>query len=310
MDRDDAIDLLSIISANDHRTIGQTDIQIWQQALGNVTPDEAVDAVMAHIRDMPGVWLEPGHVVARVKAKRRDAYERSDPDFREADKIEAMFGTSAAVRRDRYSYVDKSEPDDEDGYPADWTTEQRLKAYWAKIQAYRDQAEYEQAVAHPGSLLIKPPASAEARAKAITVFANRNQLAFDDADATDDAVPHVNPLLVGCPYCKSGVGDRCTKAGMPGQPREKLTSIAGHPARIERAARQAGHPESVVAQIVAVATYRQARAQRSQWTDQDQPIVPITTPPAPKPEIPDQSDNTGSQQSPASDAPQEPPDVV
>jgi hypothetical protein len=280
MDREDVIDLLAIIQANDHRTVGDVDVELWQRMVGNYTRDEAVDAIMAHIRDTPGVWLEPGHVVARVKAAQRDAYERSNPDFRDADRIEAMFGADVEVRYDRYNRIDKSEPDEPD-YPSDWTSEQRVKASWAKLQARRDQSEYEDAIRRPGALLIKPPASDEARAKAIQQFVNR-QMSFDDVDA-DDALPYVNPLLVRCSYCKAAVGAPCLRPGMPGQPPEPMTAIAGHPSRIEAAARAAGHPEPVVDAIVAAAAKRSVKRQRAKWseglaTPQPVPEMPVSRP--------------------------------
>jgi hypothetical protein len=189
--------------------------------------------------------------------------------------------------RDRYGKVDKSEPDDEE-YPRDWTPEQRLKATWEKLQAFRDGKERDDALANPGSLLTTPPASAATRAKAMQDF----QLSFGDLDDDDpdEALLHVNPLLVRCPYCRAVAGSHCTKAGMPGQPRELLTAIAGHPARIEAAAVAAGYSEAEVQAIVTAAQKRSVKRERSKWSERDNAKPPPEPrAPDPEPEPPDYS---------------------
>jgi hypothetical protein len=286
VDIEDVIDLLTIVAVGDHRTLGESDAREWHRLLGGYGKDECLDAITAHRSDMPGVWLEPGHVIVRVKAARRDAYERADPNYRDADRAEALFGDEAP-KFDRFNKIDKSVPDDED-YPADWTPEQRLKATWEKLQARRDQSEYEEAINRPGSLLIKPPASDEARAAAIQTFAN-SQLSFDDVEDRG-SLPYVNPLLVVCPFCNAVRGAPCTKSGMPGKPRENLEAIAGHPARIEAAARAAGHDEPTVQAILTAAQKRSVNRQRAKWTERDkakpppEPIAKPSTDSEPEPE--------------------------
>lgn len=182
--------------------------------------------------------------------------------------------------RDRYGKIDKAEPEDED-YPRDWTPEQRVKASWEKLQAFRDRLEHDDALANPASLLTSRPASAETRAKAMQEF----QLSFGDLDDDDpdEALLHVNPLLVRCPYCRAVAGSHCTKAGMPGQPHEILTAIAGHPARIEAAAVAAGYTKDEVAAIVTAAQKRSVKRERSKWTERDKAKVP----PEPRPPDPE-----------------------
>jgi hypothetical protein len=131
MDRDEIIDLLTIVQASDQRTVGDPEIKVWHELLGRYDRDDCVDAIMWHRRERPGVWLEPGHVVARVRAVIQDRYERADVDDRpHSTGIDG-------VRRDRYGEIDKSAPD-EDDYPSEWTSEQRVAAYWEKIRARRN----------------------------------------------------------------------------------------------------------------------------------------------------------------------------
>lgn len=82
MDRVDVVDLLTIVQSGDSRTIGEIDIGFWLQMLGAYDKDDCLDAIIAHRSEKPGVWLEPGHVVGRVRATKRDRLDRMDPDER------------------------------------------------------------------------------------------------------------------------------------------------------------------------------------------------------------------------------------
>ncbi|WP_078345162.1 hypothetical protein [Mycobacteroides chelonae] len=72
MNRDEVIDVLSAVVAADRRTVGKADVDVWQAVIGDLPFDTAVNAVRDHLRECPDVWLQPGHIYARVKAKRRD----------------------------------------------------------------------------------------------------------------------------------------------------------------------------------------------------------------------------------------------
>lgn len=84
MNRNEVIDVLSAIAANDRRTVGEADVVIWQGVIGDLPRDLALRAVVEHIRECPGVWLEPGHVYQRVRAMMRDELAREPDAFREA----------------------------------------------------------------------------------------------------------------------------------------------------------------------------------------------------------------------------------
>jgi hypothetical protein len=149
MDTHDVIDLLTIVSVNDKRTTGENDVLLWHSLIGHLDKDDCSDAIMAHFRECPNEYLKPGHVLERVRAVIRDRYERAD--LRDQPHMVGMAG----VRRDRYGYIDKSEPDDPE-YPAEWGPDERLASYWESIDRRRDEA----ALAANDAL----PASQETRA--------------------------------------------------------------------------------------------------------------------------------------------------
>jgi hypothetical protein len=72
MTPEDVIDLLTAVAVVDRRTVGESDIHLWHEILGDIPKDLALQAVIDHRREQPGVWLEPGHIVAGVRAIRRD----------------------------------------------------------------------------------------------------------------------------------------------------------------------------------------------------------------------------------------------
>lgn len=84
MNRNDVIDVLSVVAAATRRSVGETDVDVWQAVIGDLSKDQCLLAVRDHLRERPGVWLEPGHIVERVKAKRRDELDRESDEQRDA----------------------------------------------------------------------------------------------------------------------------------------------------------------------------------------------------------------------------------
>lgn len=78
MNHHDIIDLLTTVRAGDNRTVGQGDVEMWLAVIADVPKAFAMDAVIAHRRERPGVWLEPGHIAERWEARRRDQVQRSE----------------------------------------------------------------------------------------------------------------------------------------------------------------------------------------------------------------------------------------
>jgi len=77
MNRGDTARLLAVIQAFDRRTIGDGDVIAWSAVLDDLDYGECADAVVMHQRNSPGVWLEPGHIRAIVKAARADWADRN-----------------------------------------------------------------------------------------------------------------------------------------------------------------------------------------------------------------------------------------
>lgn len=72
LDRDQIIDLLSVIAAYDRRQVGEGDLAAWAEASRRAgwTFQAAVDAVHSHFADS-SAWLMPGHVTERIRLQRR-----------------------------------------------------------------------------------------------------------------------------------------------------------------------------------------------------------------------------------------------
>jgi len=77
MNRNDVIDVLSVVAAATRRTVGETDVQIWGGVIGHLSKEVALEAVQEHLRTRPGVWLEPGHVAVTARGILRDRQQRS-----------------------------------------------------------------------------------------------------------------------------------------------------------------------------------------------------------------------------------------
>lgn len=123
MTRDDVIDILTVVAASDRRTVGQADVDVWQAIIGDLFKDLALQAVRDHMRDRPGVWLEPGHVYQRARAIHRDELDRTSPPEIEPPHGEHYPGNAKAAQ-------------DAADYPADWDAEQRTSAYWYAVNLH------------------------------------------------------------------------------------------------------------------------------------------------------------------------------
>jgi hypothetical protein len=176
----------------------------------------------------------------------------------EPDERAAAVGPSA-VRRDRYGYIDKSAPDPEP-YPADWTGEQRVAAYWNQLRtSHREPAApapQELPWFDPFSMPPCPdcgstrpcscheldvprsvhPEDALPLASPEHIRRCRAWLAQHQAAKVGAPIPPVetaglSPLSVGCPFCKVPAGQRCVNP-RPGNAHEPLKGWA-HPSRLE-----------------------------------------------------------------------------
>jgi hypothetical protein len=122
MNRDEIVDLLTAVAVGDHRTVGQTDVDLWHAVLNDIPKDAAIVALVEHRREQPGVWLEAGHIYQRVRAQARDRMAREPlPQHRPDEEPEHYPGDAKAA------------PDIPD-YPAHWNTYERTAAYWYALR--------------------------------------------------------------------------------------------------------------------------------------------------------------------------------
>lgn len=68
MNRDDMIDVLSAVAARTTAPSATPTSKSGCKSCGDVPKEFALEAVLEHLRDKPGVWLEPGHIYQRWKA--------------------------------------------------------------------------------------------------------------------------------------------------------------------------------------------------------------------------------------------------
>ncbi|WP_160111002.1 hypothetical protein [Mycolicibacterium houstonense] len=94
MNRNEVIDVLSVVAAATRRTVGEVDVEIWQGIVGSLSKDVALEAVRDHLRDRPGVWLEPGHVYQRSREIQRER------NTRPSDEYQALCDSKAAPDED------------------------------------------------------------------------------------------------------------------------------------------------------------------------------------------------------------------
>jgi hypothetical protein len=72
MTGEEVIDLLSLIAARDNRTVGKTTVAVWVEDIGDLDFADARQAVAAHFREEPGVWLMAAHIRRRVRKIRAE----------------------------------------------------------------------------------------------------------------------------------------------------------------------------------------------------------------------------------------------
>lgn len=94
MNRNDVIDVLAVVAAATRRTVGEADVAVWQEIIGELDKELALRAVRDLLRDKPDTWMQPGHVYQQARAIRRDELEREPDEVREA-RMEALAAKAA-----------------------------------------------------------------------------------------------------------------------------------------------------------------------------------------------------------------------
>lgn len=103
MNRNDVIDVLTAVAAGTRRTVGNADVEIWGSVIGHLDKQLALEAVAIHFREAPGVWLEPGHVIANARAIVRDRQQRAPLQLGpkvQRGPVEAAYEAVGALRVD------------------------------------------------------------------------------------------------------------------------------------------------------------------------------------------------------------------
>lgn len=78
MNKAECAQLLTVVATYDRRTLGETDVVAWQQALGDLRFEECRDAVVKHYATATD-WVMPAHVRRLVLAARQDNAMRALP---------------------------------------------------------------------------------------------------------------------------------------------------------------------------------------------------------------------------------------
>lgn len=106
------IDELKVVVAKiqlgDNRQVDRLVLEYWWELIGDTNYDDALAAVNMHRREKPGLWLEPGHVLAgarraadiraREERKNRPAIE---PEQVTLDRARFEAETAAAIEAAR-----------------------------------------------------------------------------------------------------------------------------------------------------------------------------------------------------------------
>ena len=66
------------VQVGDNRKVDEVVLKAWRASIGHLLFEDAVEGVRLHRVERPGVWLEPGHVIANVRIiqRRQERLER------------------------------------------------------------------------------------------------------------------------------------------------------------------------------------------------------------------------------------------
>jgi hypothetical protein len=120
---DELKQVVAKIQLGDNRQVDRLVLEYWWELIGPVHYEDALAAVSMHRREKPGVWLEPGHVIAgakRAREIRERIARRSQPAIESAqitlDRALFEAETRAAIEAARRSKPNPVGPIDEADY--------------------------------------------------------------------------------------------------------------------------------------------------------------------------------------------------
>lgn len=86
MDRTETAALLAVVAAYDRRSLSESDVLAWHEALHDLPAEHCRAAVAEHYRRETS-WLMPAHVRKLVVAARNDAHQRALPAEGDAPRV-------------------------------------------------------------------------------------------------------------------------------------------------------------------------------------------------------------------------------
>jgi hypothetical protein len=109
MNEREVAQVLAKIQLGDNRQADRLVLAYWVESIGDLDFTDSMEAVRLHRRERPGVWLEPGHVVAgarrarmeRERAARIAAPRAITPNVITLDRAEFERMTEAAIETAR-----------------------------------------------------------------------------------------------------------------------------------------------------------------------------------------------------------------
>ena len=117
MDRNEVVDILTLIAARDRRTVGQADVAAWLEDIGDLLFEDARTAVARHFRESTD-WLMPANVrriVKKIRAERLEGFQYvpvegdEDPDVYLAA-VRAQRAAVADGQREAAPAIEAGEP--------------------------------------------------------------------------------------------------------------------------------------------------------------------------------------------------------
>jgi hypothetical protein len=101
MNRSESAQALSVAAAYDNRTIGETNVMAWADALADLRLTDVIDAIKAHYRDTTE-FVQPAHIRPKVRNLRdrriMDAVIPAPPAELADDPVAALEWHRAALR--------------------------------------------------------------------------------------------------------------------------------------------------------------------------------------------------------------------
>lgn len=109
MNIDELKQVVAKVQLGDNRQVDRLVLEYWFELIGHLDIRDAFEGVNAHRRTSPGVWLEPGHVIAgarraketRLRAEQRASRPQIEPNRITLDREQFEIETQQAIEAQR-----------------------------------------------------------------------------------------------------------------------------------------------------------------------------------------------------------------